>query len=83
MPVHVQAAASLRIDGIYQYTQKRWGKSQADKYIKGLLRLLTESPRMVCCPNLYQPILGWLGSSFVTSVILSTGDTCQMGTLVS
>jgi toxin ParE1/3/4 len=36
MPVRVQAAASLRIDDIYQYTQKRWGKPQADKYIKGL-----------------------------------------------
>jgi plasmid stabilization system protein ParE len=36
MPVRVQAAASLRIDDIYQYTQNRWGKPQADKYIKGL-----------------------------------------------
>jgi plasmid stabilization system protein ParE len=36
MPVRVQAAASLRIDDIYQYTQNRWGKHQADKYIKGL-----------------------------------------------
>lgn len=36
MPVRVQAVASLRIDVIYQYTQKKWGKRQADKYIKGL-----------------------------------------------
>ncbi|MCD8503847.1 MAG: type II toxin-antitoxin system RelE/ParE family toxin [Burkholderiaceae bacterium] len=36
MSVRVQAAASLRIDEIYQYTQHQWGKRQADKYIKGL-----------------------------------------------
>lgn len=36
MSVRIQAAASLRIDEIYQYTEQKWGKRQADKYIKGL-----------------------------------------------
>lgn len=32
----VQKTASIRLDGIYQYTKNEWGKAQANKYIKGL-----------------------------------------------
>jgi len=35
-PFLVQQAAALRIDEIYRYTQKEWGRSQADAYINGL-----------------------------------------------
>ncbi len=34
--VRVQEAAALRIEEIYRYTRKRWGKAQADAYIAGL-----------------------------------------------
>jgi plasmid stabilization system protein ParE len=34
--VRVQQAASCRLDEIYRYTQDRWGKLQADRYITGL-----------------------------------------------
>jgi len=36
MSILVQEAASMRIDEIYQYTQKQWGRRQAEKYISGL-----------------------------------------------
>ena len=32
----VQQAVSYRLDEIYTYTESRWGKAQADKYLKGL-----------------------------------------------
>jgi len=32
----VQKAASYRIDEIYHYTLKHWGKTKADDYIEGL-----------------------------------------------
>jgi plasmid stabilization system protein ParE len=32
----VQKAASFRIDEIYRYTLKNWGKTKADSYIKGM-----------------------------------------------
>ena len=35
-PVRVQDAAAVRIDEIYRYTRERWGKAQADAYIRGL-----------------------------------------------
>ena len=34
--VRIQEAASFRLDEIYRYTKKRWGKRQADRYITGL-----------------------------------------------
>lgn len=34
--VHVQQAASHRLDDIYRYTRDRWGEAQADRYITGL-----------------------------------------------
>ncbi|MFH1813976.1 MAG: type II toxin-antitoxin system RelE/ParE family toxin [Pseudomonadota bacterium] len=34
--VHVQEAASWRIDEIYRYTRKRWGTELADRHITGL-----------------------------------------------
>ncbi len=33
----VQNSASYRIDEIYRYTLKKWGKAKADAYIEGLL----------------------------------------------
>jgi plasmid stabilization system protein ParE len=36
MSIRVQAAASVRIDDVYQYSRKYWGQQQADKYIKGM-----------------------------------------------
>lgn len=35
-PVRIQEAASYRLDEIYRYTRQRWGRKQADRYIKGL-----------------------------------------------
>jgi len=32
----IQEAASYRIDGIYRYTLKKWGKAKADAYIEGM-----------------------------------------------
>ena len=36
MAVLVQAAASHRLDEIFQYTRHRWGPDQAESYIRGL-----------------------------------------------
>ena len=36
--VRIQEAASWRIDEIYRYTRERWGKVQADRYVKGLFQ---------------------------------------------
>lgn len=36
MAVRVQEAASHRLDEIYRYARKRWGKDQAARYITGL-----------------------------------------------
>jgi len=41
--VLVQQAASFRIDEIYCYTRKHWGKAQADRYIRGLLYASTDA----------------------------------------
>jgi len=34
--VRIQEAAVRRLDDIYVYTRQRWGKAQADRYIRGL-----------------------------------------------
>ncbi len=34
--LRIQEAASLRLDEIYRYTLKQWGKQTADRYINGL-----------------------------------------------
>jgi len=34
----VLKAAGLRLDDIYRYTFKEWGKAQADQYIQGLFQ---------------------------------------------
>jgi Plasmid stabilization system protein len=36
MAIHVQEAASLRLDEIYCYTRKHWGVEQAKNYITNL-----------------------------------------------
>jgi plasmid stabilization system protein ParE len=36
--IRVQQAAGLRLDDIYRYTRDRWGRQQADRYIKGLFQ---------------------------------------------
>ena len=36
--VRIQQGASWRIDEIYRYTRERWGKPQADRYVKGLFQ---------------------------------------------
>lgn len=36
--VRIQSAASFRLDEIYRYTRDRWGKAQADRYMKGLFQ---------------------------------------------
>lgn len=38
--VHVQEAASSRLDEIYRYTRERWGELQAERYLSACLRLL-------------------------------------------
>jgi|GEM_PF-6808232 plasmid stabilization system protein ParE len=38
--VHVQEAASWRLDEIYRYTRERWGELQAERYLSACLRLL-------------------------------------------
>lgn len=32
----VENSASIRLDEIYQYTLREWGKDQAEEYVKGL-----------------------------------------------
>jgi len=34
--VRIQHAAQYRLDEIYHYTLKRWGKAQARRYLQGL-----------------------------------------------
>lgn len=50
--VRVQEAASLRIDGIYQYSRGKWGVNQADAYIIGLFEVFAaiEADRILSCP---------------------------------
>ncbi|UOD51442.1 type II toxin-antitoxin system RelE/ParE family toxin [Orrella daihaiensis] len=60
MPVRVQAAASLRIDEIYQYTKQKWGKRQADKYIKGMFAAFE---RIASHGVLSKPVPGEFGVS--------------------
>ena len=36
MAIHVQEAASLRLDEIYRYTRDKWGTEQAKRYIVDL-----------------------------------------------
>ncbi|HRO32265.1 MAG TPA: type II toxin-antitoxin system RelE/ParE family toxin [Brevundimonas sp.] len=36
MAVRIQQAASHRLDDIYDYTRRHWGRDQADRYLTGL-----------------------------------------------
>ena len=36
MTVRIQEAASRRLDDIYVYTRRHWGRDQADRYLTGL-----------------------------------------------
>jgi toxin ParE1/3/4 len=38
----LEPEASIALDDIYRYTRKRWGKDQADRYIRGLFNRLSD-----------------------------------------
>lgn len=40
--IHIQRAASHRLDEIYRYTRNNWGAEQAERYITGLFDLFAK-----------------------------------------
>lgn len=77
----VLKSASLRLDGIYQYTQERWGEDQAADYILGLFQHFNDIAsglvllRPIPAEFEVEGFVSRYEKHFVYSKTLSTGET--------